>query len=167
MNGHVRMNAARGLRLPSGVWVFPTHAPGPRTSFVDPPEVLCSYADMKQAVCALHKDVRTVKVVSLQMTPTEGVDHWFPMQGGKRTHIVPEEVDRVCAFIEGVPAGTAVLLHCYHGLNRTLLVLAALYLRAHRATIQDALHRVRQVRPPGIIRAETVDALVRWWNNAK
>jgi protein-tyrosine phosphatase len=165
MNGHVQMNAARGLRLPSGARVFPTHAPGPRTPFVDPPEALCSYADMKQAVCALHKDVRTVKVVSLQMTPPdEGAGRWFPMQGGKRTQIAPEEVDRACAFIEAVPAGTAVLLHCYHGLNRTLLVLAALYLRAQQATVQDALHRVRQIRPPGIIRAETVDALVRWWN---
>ncbi len=172
----VLQNTTRSLVLQNTVLqnttrVFPCHAPttsfGTFDAFVHAPETPRTYTDMKHAICARHGDVATVCTINLQIMPHPKADHWFPLQGGKCTQISNEEIDRVCGCIESETAD-AILLHCYHGLNRTLLVLAALYLRqefrrGNRRTVGDALHRVRTIRPPGIVRGQTVDALKEWW----
>ena len=162
----------RSLVLQNGTRIFPSHAPlnDAVDTFVHAPETPRTHADLTHKIRSQHNDVATVCTITLQMTapnPNNTADHWFPLQGGQRTRISKQEIDRVCECIESETAD-AVLLHCYHGLNRTLLVLAAVYLRqelsrGYRRTVEDALHCVRSIRPPGIVRGQTVDALKSWW----
>ena len=163
----------RSLVLQNGTRIFPSHAPfdaGAFDTFVHAPETPLTHADITHKICSRHNDVATVCTINLQMAPDPQkttADHWFPLQGGQRTRISKQEIDRVCECIESETTD-AILLHCYHGLNRTLLVLAALYLRqefrrGYRRTVEDALHCVRSIRPPGIVRGQTVDALKSWW----
>ena len=56
----------------------------------------------------------------------------FRMPGGPSASVLPADIDNVCNRIETFADNAqdaAILLHCTHGLNRTLLVLAALWMR--------------------------------------
>ena len=73
----------------------------------------------------------------------------------------------MCEAIEAL-APRPVVVHCLHGRNRTLMVLAALALRSHvSTTVEGALALVRRIRPPGIERQNVVLALRRWWGLAE
>ena len=90
----------------------------------------------------------------------------FRMPGGPSASVLPADIDNVCNRIETFADNAqdaAILLHCTHGLNRTLLVLAALWMRRRPgATVGEAVEFVRAIRPPGIQRPHIVAALNRW-----
>lgn len=87
---------------------------------------------------------------------------YFPLQGGPNIILEPEKIENVCNEIHRL-LPTTIVLHCTHGLNRTLLLLAALFLKDNpRKTIDQALFHVKKIRPPGILRKNVIDSLSLW-----
>ena len=150
------------MALPSGQRVFPTCAPfNPSQHWTTPVQDRVSLADVRWMVEASTGMVPLV--VSLRQGQQSGDTLAFPLPGGPSAKVSPDSIDAVCAAVEAL-APRPVVVHCLHGRNRTLLVLAALALRADKvATVDGALALVRRVRPPGIERANVVLALRRWW----
>ena len=150
------------MALPSGQRVFPTCAPfNPSQHWTTPVQDRVSLADVRWMVEASTGMVPLV--VSLRQGQQSGDTLAFPLPGGPSAKVSPDSIDAVCAAVEAL-APRPVVVHCLHGRNRTLLVLAALALRADKvATVDGALALVRRVRPPGIERDNAVLALRRWW----
>ena len=86
----------------------------------------------------------------------------FPLQGGPNIVIEPEKIENICNEIHRL-LPTTIVIHCTHGLNRTLLLLAALFLKDNpEKTIDQALFHVKKIRPPGILRRNVIDSLSLW-----
>jgi hypothetical protein len=146
-------------------YIFPSCAPyDSKNQWILPPEQQKTMSD-------IHTDIEhafgleVYYTVSLRQKPPPSINAtswWFPLKGGPNSCVPPEQIQKVCdKIIAHCPS--VFVVHCTHGLNRTLLILAALYLTFNTdRTVEDALHKVRQIRPPGILRTNVVDALRGW-----
>ena len=151
------------LALPSGQEVFPTGAPfDPSQHWTTPIAARITLADVRFMVEASTGKAPLVVSLRQGQQPGDNVVA-FPLPGGPSAKVSPESIDAVCEAIEAL-APRPVVVHCLHGRNRTLMVLAALALRSHvSTTVEGALALVRRIRPPGIERQNVVLALRRWW----
>lgn len=71
-----------------------------------------------------------------------------------------DQLDRAVAFIAQQSAKGVVYVHCKAGYSRTAAVAGAYLLASHEAaTVEDALVRLRAVRPSIVVRAEARAAL--------
>lgn len=149
-------------------YIFPSCAPSEKKDqWILPPEQQKTLSDIHSDI-ELKFGLPVYYTVSLRQKPPPTINAtswWFPLKGGPNSCVPPEEIQKVCDKIFA-HSPSVFVVHCTHGLNRTLLILAALYLtwNANR-TVEDALHVVRQIRPPGILRTNVVDAL-RGWHRA-
>lgn len=153
-------------RIPA--YIFPSCAPSEQKSsqWLLPPE-------QQQTMGAIHADIEhtfglpVYYTISLRQKAPRVIDSsswWFPLEGGPNSCVSPDRIQSVCdAIVHHCPS--VFVVHCTHGLNRTLLIVAAVYLMFHPSrTIEDALYFVRRIRPPGIVRSNVVDALRYWYN---
>ena len=150
--------------LPS--YVFPTCEPyDGKDAWCLPPRERLTLGDIKRAIAARYfrHPVYAFHTISLQMKPPRANGVWWrPLQGGPNSALEPEAIQAICDEIMAW-SPSVFILHCTHGLNRPLLVVAALYLLHHRdQSVDRALFFVRTIRPPGILRANVVDALRTW-----
>ena len=108
-------------------------------------------------------------VINLRMQQSKHQKNevWLPLQGGPTAAIKPSKINHVLnEILKRCPS--TFILHCTHGINRTLLILAALYLVHNPSkTIDAALHHVKQIRPPGILRSNVIDSLKAWYVDRK
>ena len=150
-------------------YVFPTcepYASDDADRWAIPPRERLTLCEVKQAIAQQYfqHPVYVCHTVSLQMKPPRDKEVWWrPLGGGPCVVLEPEAIQAVCdEVVAWCPA--VFILHCTHGLNRTLLIVAALYLMHHPVpTVDSALAYVRKLRPPGILRSNVVDALRNWW----
>jgi protein-tyrosine phosphatase/membrane-associated phospholipid phosphatase len=71
-----------------------------------------------------------------------------------------EQLNRAVAFIVQHAAKGTVYVHCKAGYSRTAAVAGAYLLTSQRAaTVEEAIMRVREVRPTIVVRPEAVEAL--------
>lgn len=150
------------LALPSGQHVFPTCAPfEPSQHWTTPFRERITMADVRWMVEASTGKAPFVVCLRQGRQPDDVMA--FPLPGGPTALVSKKSINAVCEAVEAL-APCPVVVHCLHGRNRTLMVLAALALRANLATtVKGALALVRRVRPPGIERENVVLALRRWW----
>ncbi|MEO8377819.1 MAG: dual specificity protein phosphatase 23 [Candidatus Sumerlaeota bacterium] len=73
-----------------------------------------------------------------------------------------EQIDQFVKFVEDVRAkGGAVMVHCFAGIGRTGTMLAA-YLVKEGLSGQEAIDRVRELRPGSIETYEQEEAVFEW-----
>jgi protein phosphatase len=71
-----------------------------------------------------------------------------------------EQLRDAAAFIGAAAASGTVYVHCKIGYSRTAAVAGAYLLSSHRAAnVEEAVARLREVRPAIIVRAEAMEAL--------
>jgi atypical dual specificity phosphatase len=93
--------------------------------------------------------------------PPDGLSH-LHLAVPDMTCPAPEDLERAVEFIEEhVGSGRRVLVHCGAGLGRTGTVLAC-YLVARGATAEEAIRRVRQVRPGSVETRSQEDGVRRF-----
>lgn len=68
----------------------------------------------------------------------------------------------VSAVLERRAAGRTVLLHCLAGVNRAATLAAAVLCRRDRLSVEEAIDRVRAVRPSAAPTPEQVASLREW-----
>ncbi|MCC6545553.1 dual specificity protein phosphatase family protein [Candidatus Sumerlaeota bacterium] len=74
----------------------------------------------------------------------------------------PEQMQQFTTFVDQVRAeGGAVMVHCFAGVGRTGTMLAA-YLVKEGMTAQQAIDRVRELRPGSIETHQQEDAVADW-----
>lgn len=131
------------------------------------PTSIFTISDMYHSIYLKFK-LKVFYVVNLRMKRSKQKNElWLPLQGGPFAVIKPSTINNVLnEILKRCPS--TFILHCSHGINRTLLIVAALYLVQYPTqTIDAALHHVKQIRPPGILRPNVVDSLKAWYKNRK
>lgn len=135
--------------------------------FCIPPRSNYTISNMYHIIYSKFK-LKVFYVINLRMKSSNRKNEvWLPLQGGPTAAIKPCIINHVLdEILRRCPS--TFIVHCSHGINRTLLILAALYLVHHPSqTIDAALHHVKQIRPPGILRSNVIDSLKVWYVDRK
>ena len=148
-------------------YIFPTCAPfeSKDDAFATPPKEQMTIHDLKHAILRKWKMV-VYYTVDLRKKPANLASRndvlSFPLQGGPNAILNPNAIESICVEIHR-RCPTTMIVHCTHGLNRTLLILAALFLKDNPTkSVDEALMHVKRIRPPGILRSNVVDSLTTW-----
>lgn len=151
-------------------YIFPTCAPWDHKkddNFLTSPKEKLSLEDVHRFILQKWR-LMVFYTIDLRKKQSKKAKHkltktlFFPLQGGPNIIHEPEKIENICNKIHRL-LPTTIVLHCTHGLNRTLMLLAALYLKDNpQKTIDQALFHVKKIRPPGILRKNVIDSLSLW-----
>ena len=84
------------------------------------------------------------------------------LQGGPSARVPFWKISKAVDFVRQTEPGSACLVHCQHGLNRTGLVACAVAAQEIGLTAEEAMEAFSQIRPPGIQRQQVRRTLRKW-----
>ena len=164
-------NSTYDCNIPS--YIFPSCMPYDYSEykkgkhFCIPPDSIHTISDMYRIIRCKFR-LKVFYVVNLRMKQSNLANElWLPLQGGPTAVISPSKINHVLhEILRRCPS--TFIVHCSHGINRTLLIIAAMYLLQYPAkSVDAALHHVKKIRPPGILRSNVVDSLKLWYKHRK